>query len=396
MNTAARTLLQAALQDRAADVHPELVALSHALHDDPEVAFEEHRSAARVTDVLARHGFDVTTGVSGLDTAFTATFGTGSLTVGVCVEYDALPDIGHACGHNVIAATSVGAALALARFADQLDITVKAIGTPAEEHGGGKVILLEKGVFDDVAIAMMAHPMPTADIGAHHFPTQAVARFRVHYTGTPAHAAAAPHLGVNAASAAVVAQVAIGQLRQQIPGDHRIAAYVSHGGAAINIIPESTTVECEVRAFTMEEMQALKMKAEWCFAAGAQATGCAMEMEATQPDYADMRADTWFSERYLAHLTALGRTPVTLEPGKAGGSTDFGNISHVMPAIHPALGILGATHMPHTHGFTAETNTPAADDAILVGAKALASAAADLALDAEQRGRALSRLAARS
>lgn len=381
-----RTAQIAATLDAA---RPGLVSLSHALHSDPETAFEEHRSAARLTEFLAAYGFEVTHGVGNLPTAFTATYGSGDLTVGICVEYDALPGIGHACGHNVIAASSLGAALALADLADTLGITVKAVGTPAEEHGGGKVLLLDRGVFDDVTIAMMAHPIAEIDMAPHDFRSQAVSRFLVRYSGTPAHAAAAPHLGVNAASAAVIAQVAIGQLRQQIPGDHRIAAYVTEGGSAINIIPETAMVECEVRAFTLEEMESLKTRVLACFTAGATASGCGMEVEATQPDYADLRPDRPFSERYAAHLTAQGRELTVPAPNSGGGSTDMGNVSHVLPSIHPALGIKGAVHAPHTHGFAGETNTPAADEAIVVGARALAGAAADLAADPVERARVL-------
>lgn len=372
------------IADQIAAERKRLLELSHALHADPELAFEEHRAAERITTCLETSGFAVTRGVGGLPTAFEASYGSGDLTVGICAEYDALDGIGHACGHNIIAASSVGAALALRPVADELDFRIKVIGTPAEERGGGKVLLLERGVFDDVTVAMMAHPM-SVDLVGENFITQAVSRFEVTFTGRPAHAAAAPHLAINALDAAVLSLTAIGLLRQQIPGDHRIAAVIREGGSSINVVPEHTVVECEVRAFTMAEVDALQIRAENCFEAGALATGCELSMTPTQPAYAELKQDAWLSERYAARITALGRTLGSLPGGKAGGSTDMGNVSQAMPSIHPTIGMIGTTSMPHTYGFARDANTPAADQAVLDAAAALASCAADLAGDAEQR-----------
>jgi amidohydrolase len=210
--------------------------MAHDLHTNPELAFEEAHSTDTVITVLAEGGFDIERGTGGLPTAFTATAGTGNLTVALCVEYDALPGVGHACGHNLIAGASVAAALALRPYVDDLGITLKVIGTPAEEHGGGKALLLESGAFDGVSLAVMMHPVHD---GVTYNPTgtsaQAVGRFEAVFTGKAAHAAAAPHQGINAADAAVLSQVAIGLLRQQIPGDHRIACYVAEAGQVTNI-----------------------------------------------------------------------------------------------------------------------------------------------------------------
>ncbi|MFD6127677.1 M20/M25/M40 family metallo-hydrolase, partial [Streptomyces hydrogenans] len=210
--TAARDHSRATLTRR----QDEVLGLSHALHADPELAYEEHRAARRITDLVERAGFDVTRGAYGLPTAFRATVGTGDLVVAICAEYDALPGIGHACGHNVNGSASVAAALALAPLADDLGLTVALLGTPAEESGGGKVDMLRAGAFDDVAAAMMVHAAPQDAVG---LTTLAISSLSVAYSGVPAHAAAMPHRGVNAADAMMIAQVAIAAHRQQmVPG----------------------------------------------------------------------------------------------------------------------------------------------------------------------------------
>src|SRR5271163_3689250 len=194
-----------------------LVTLSHTIHDHPETAFEEDRAAAWTAESLAESGFTVTRGVAGLKTAFSAESGSGPLVVAVCAEYDALPGMGHACGHNIIAASAVGAGMGLAAVADELGITVRVLGTPAEEGGGGKIMMLERGLFDDVHAAMMIHPWPADWLAAICL---AVSHFDVTFAGKSAHASAAPWEGVNAGDAMTVAQVAIGLLRQQLrPGD---------------------------------------------------------------------------------------------------------------------------------------------------------------------------------
>ncbi len=211
-----------------------LVGLSHWIHDNPEVAFEEERSADRVAAALSDGGFDVTTGVCDLSTAFVARTGTGPLHIGICAEYDALPGIGHACGHNVIAAAAVGAGLALARVADDMGLTVSVFGTPAEEGGGGKILMLERGGFEGIHAAMMVHPSPNEQWT---MPCLAISHLDVHYHGKSAHASAYPEEGINAADAITIAQTAVGLLRQHIHHTDRIHGIVTHGGDAPNIVP---------------------------------------------------------------------------------------------------------------------------------------------------------------
>ena len=214
-----------------------LIDVSHTIHAHPELAFEEHRASALLADAAQEAGFTVTRAAYGLETAFEAVRGSGPFPpVVVCAEYDALPDIGHACGHNVIAAAGLGAAIALGEVAEEHGLTVVLLGTPAEEHGGGKVLLLERGAWEGAAMSIMVHGAAGEDVSCTVTGTQAVDRFDVTYTGRAAHAAAAPHKGINAGDAATIALVAIGLLRQQLPSDVRLNAYVEHGGEATNII----------------------------------------------------------------------------------------------------------------------------------------------------------------
>src|SRR6201996_4126861 len=237
----------------------ELIALSHAIHAEPELAFAEHRSCAKTQALVAERGFEITPAAGGLDTAFRADFGSGPLTAGSCAEYEALPEIGHACGHNIIAASAVGTALALAEVADELGLRVALLGTPAEEFGGGKVLLLNAGVFDDVAAAVMVHPGPL-DIAAARSLT--LAAVRVQYHGREAHASATPFLGVNAADAATVAQVAIGLLRQQLAPGQQVHGIVTEGGQVANVIPSRTEMQYTMRATEAWSLSDLQGKVE--------------------------------------------------------------------------------------------------------------------------------------
>lgn len=354
-----------------------LVGLSHRIHAHPELAFEETRASAWVAEALADAGFDVEHGCCELPTAVRATVGTGPLHVGICAEYDALPGIGHACGHNIIAAAAVGAGAALAGLADDLGLTVTVLGTPAEEGGGGKVLMLERGAFDGMDAAMMVHP---AAVEMAAMPGSAVAQVEVSYRGRPAHAGAYPELGVNAADAMTVAQVAVGLLRQQTGADDRIAGIVTEAGTAANIIPDASRGQWIVRAPTMERLAELKARVLRCFEAGALATGCDLATEPVGLDYADLRPDAAMLALYRANAEALGRVFPDLSGGSpAGAATDMGNVSHVVPTIHPMLGLDCLPAVNHQPEFTAACVTPAADRALLDGATAMAWTAIDLA-----------------
>jgi amidohydrolase len=352
-----------------------LVGLSHRVHAHPELKFEEVRSSAWTAGVLADAGLTVESGIFDLPTAFSCSFGTGSLHLAICAEYDALPEIGHACGHNIIAATAVGAALALAPLVDDLDLKISVIGTPAEEGGGGKVFLLERGAFAGVDAAMMVHPAPYEDLTPR---VSAVAHFGVHYEGRPSHAAAAPQLGINAADAMTVAQVAIGLLRQHLrPGD-QVHGFVSHGGDAANIVPAHTDGLWMVRAPTIADLAVTRPRVECCFEAGALATGATLNIEDVSPVYSHMDHQPDIVDVYRANALALGRTPD--DEHEMTFSTDMGNVSLEIPSIHPCIGIESAGAVNHQPEFAGACVNASADRAVLEGALAMAWTAIDLAV----------------
>lgn len=368
--------VRARITASVADHRLAVEAVARTIHANPELAFGEHAAAAALSAFFDEYGWAVQRKVGGLDTAFTATHGHGPVTVAVCLEYDALPGIGHGCGHNLIAGAGALAALALAEVADDLGLTVRAIGCPAEEHGGGKVPLLDAGVFDGCDLAVMVHTVPDG-IRANPAGTssQAVGRYRATFTGQVSHAAAAPHLGVNAADAVVVSQVAIGLLRQQIPGDHRISANVVRVGDVTNIIPGHATVDFECRAFTIEAYEALLPRVQACFEAGALATGCTVEITSEEPVYEPLVQDERLSAAWADALRDLGVDPEAGIP-LPGGSTDMGNVSRRIRSIHPWLPLRGVTAPIHTAEYAAAAATDEAYAAMCLGATALALAVA--------------------
>ncbi|MCX4533645.1 M20 family metallopeptidase [Streptomyces sp. NBC_01669] len=369
-----------------AGVADELLALSHRIHAHPEVAWEEEKAAGWVGDALNDLGFDVRSGTAGLPTAFTATLGSGPLHLGICAEYDALPGLGHACGHNIIAAAAVGAAAGLVPLVDELGLTLTVFGTPAEEGGGGKILMLERGAFDGVHAAMMVHPGPVDVAEADPF---AVAHLKVRYHGKAAHAAAYPEQGRNAADAFTVAQVAIGLLRQQLPGRTRVHGMMTRGGEAPNAIPELTEGRWYVRADTLEQLAELQPRVERCFEAGALASGCELEIEPESRPYSEFRNDAELLAMYRRTATELGRRFETGTPAARmnRASTDMGNVSRVLPAIHPYLGIGSLPAVNHQKEFAAHCVGAAADRAVLDGAAAMALTAATVAADPVQRER---------
>jgi amidohydrolase len=369
------TDVKAAIAGTVDDQGESLIALSHRIHANPETSFEEVQASAWVAETLAAGGFEVDAGVCDLPTAFVATAGSGPLTIAICAEYDALPGIGHACGHNVIAAAAAGAGLALAPLADDLGITVKVMGTPAEEGGGGKIYMLERGAFDGVDAAMMVHPAP---MEMDRFPCLAVSHVDVSYTGKEAHASAFPELGINAADAITVAQTAVGLLRQHIRSTDRIHGIVTHGGDAPNIVPAHTSAKWYIRSKTLKELEQLEPRVYKCFEAGATATGCTHEIELKSPRYSEMIPDERMTALYKANAESLGR--VFAEGGaRVAGSTDMANISLAIPTIHPMLGLGCFPISNHQPEFAAFCITETADRAALDGAKAMAMTVADLA-----------------
>ncbi|HUC05422.1 MAG TPA: amidohydrolase [Acidimicrobiales bacterium] len=366
----------------------ELIALSHAVHASPELCFEEHRSSAATAAALRSGGLSVDEGVYELPTAFESRTGHGALVVTVCAEYDALPDVGHACGHNIIAAAAVGAGLALAEVADDAGLEVRVLGTPAEEGGGGKVLLLERGAFAGVHAAMMIHPWPTERLTGSCL---AVSHFDVHFAGMEAHASAAPWKGVNALDAMTISQVALGLLRQQLPPGDQVHGVITGGGTAANVIPATVTGRFMARSLTIEGLRVLEPRIRACFEAGALATGCSLEFEELSPVYSHMESDADLLGAYRRNAEALGRSFEADDDGAPlpTFSTDMANVSLAVPTIHPLVGIDAGGSVNHQHEFAAACITESADAAVRDGAVALAWTAIDAATDPALRARLL-------
>jgi len=374
-----------ATRERVEQSRERLLDLSHRIHAHPELAMEEERACAWLSETLAEAGFAVESGVGGLPTAFAARSGPGPLRVVVCAEYDALPAIGHACGHNIIAAMAAGAGIGLAAVADEVGVEVTVLGTPAEESVGGKIILLDKGAFAGAHAAMMVHPHPLDVV---ELPIIAVNQLNVRYLGRAAHAAGFPELGVNAADAMVMAQTSIGLLRQHLRATDRVHGIVTKGGDAPNVVPARAEGTWLVRALDLGELEEVEAKVRRCFEAGALATGATLEISPDHPPYAEMHHDAGLAAAYRRNGEALGRRFVgEQEVKRVAGSTDMGNVSLALPSIHPSISIDSLPAVNHQREFTAHCVTPAADKAVLDGAIAMAWTAIDAAVDERLRDR---------
>jgi amidohydrolase len=379
---------KAFVEDRIRRHEDRLIQLSHRIHSTPELAFEEERASSWVADALADAGFSTRRGVFDLPTAVDGLAGRGRLHVGICAEYDALPALGHACGHNVIAAAAVGAGIGLADLADELEITIHVIGTPGEEAGdaGGKVLLAERGAFADLHAAMMVHPAPY-DVATPLL--SALGTFQVNYVGKASHAAAYPELGINAADALTVAQTAIGLLRQHILPTDRIHGVTTKGGDAPNIVPANTSAKYMVRSQRLEDLETLRDRVFRCFEAGAVATGATLDITGGTRPYAQVQHDLPMAGLYQKNAETLGRSfPDLGERGaRSGGSTDMGNVSLIVPSIHPFIGLHSWPVVNHQPEFAAYAGTAAAHRAVIDGAIGLAWTAIDIATDPRHRSR---------
>src|SRR5437764_2052285 len=315
--------------DRHADA---LIAASHRIHEHPELLFEERFAAELLCDMLEGAGLKVERGAYGLETAFAARAGSDGPTIAVLCEYDALPGIGHGCGHNIIATAGLGAGLAAAALADAAGGRVLILGTPGEEGGGGKVLMAEAGAFEGVDAAMMVHP---AGHDLLQMNAIAIATWEVEYFGQEAHAAAFPHRGRNALDAAVLGYNAVAALRQHIQPNERIHGVFTKAGDKPNIVPDHTVAEWYVRSGTITSLQPLKERVLACLEGGATAAGCRMEHRATCPEYSDLRTNGPMADLYRANAERLGRQPSG--SGQVVGSTDMGNVSYLVPSIHPMI-----------------------------------------------------------
>lgn len=370
--------------DRLAD---ELEALSVKIHDHPELAYQEVKACAWLSEFLAKQGFKVEQGAGGVETAFRATIETGEgPTIAILCEYDALPGIGHACGHNVIATSGAGAGAALAAVRAQLPKgRIHVIGTPAEEGGGGKVKLIKAGLFKDVDAAMMIHGRCGTQVWR---PTLGIIKVKCEFFGKASHASSWPWSGVNALNAMIQLFVSLDQMRQQIKPDARIHGIITKGGDQANIIPEHTASEFYLRAPSKDYCKELLRRFEGCAQGAATATGCRVTVTSDPTIHDPLKANFTMAELFGKNLERID-FPVDPDDGEAGyGSTDCGNVSQALPTIHPYIRISPDGIPGHSREFAEWAKSPLARAGMVAGAKALALTALDLVAQPEQLRRA--------
>jgi len=376
MNSA-ETKLQVA--NRVDALKEDLWRIASSLYANPELSFKEFQSADLITSFLGESGFDIEKGTGGLETAFQAVRGESgaSPVIAILAEYDALPEIGHACGHNLIAAAAVGAGLGAASVLDQFAGQIRVIGTPAEEGGGGKRIMVDAGVFEDVDAAMMFHP---ASKNMVFRGSLASMRLRLEFIGKTSHAAASPQEGINALDAMILTFNNINALRQRFDIKDRIAGIITHGGDAANIIPGYTSADFSVRGENENRRAEVLQKLINCAEAAARSTGCELKYEA-MPGYTEIVPNHVIGDLFVENLTSLGRNVLAPEPNERMGSTDMGNVSKVVPAIHPYLETVTKDIAGHTVEFREVCMSEKGKSAMLDAAKAMAMTAVDLLMN---------------
>ena len=361
----------------------QLIGISETIHANPEIRFEEYQAAALLSGVLEENGFDVERGVAGLETAFIGTLSGAGVgpTVAILAEYDALPGLGHACGHNIIGTAALGAGLALQAVLPELAGTVVVVGCPAEEGGAGKAYLVKAGLFEGVDAALMVHPSNrcmTRRLSLTSF------KLDVEYYGKPSHAGASPDQGVNALDAMIVMFSSIGLLRQQLKDDARVHGIITHGGDASNIIPQFTSARLGVRAIDTAYAREVLEKVRGCAEAGAAATGARLAFKVQDVYYEGMLPNPVLADLMDANLTALGLTVSLPEAKPRMGSTDMGNVSQVVPGLHPYVPIAGEDVAGHTAAFAEASRSPMGHEALIQAAKVLAMTAVDLLVNPAQ------------
>ncbi len=363
---------------------PALLDLSHSIHAHPELNFEEHHAHEALTGVLDDNGIDVVRGAYDMPTAFDARVGAADgPTVAVLCEYDALPEIGHACGHNIIGSAGLGAGIAVAKVAEALGGRVAILGTPAEEGGGGKEFMIRRGAFDDIDLAMMVHP---ADRDLRTMHTIAVQQLHVTYDGKAAHAAAAPHQGRNALDAAVLGYNAVAALRQHIRPDERIHGIFTEAGVKPNIVPSRAAAEWYVRSGKLSSLETLKERVHRCLQGGADASGCEMHSQWVDPPFYDMVDNHPLLDVYVKNAMDVGRHPMPeAEGAMVVGSTDMGNVSYAIPSIHPMIKAAPDGTAIHTAEFEVFAGGEEGDRAVVDGALSMALTMVDCLASADTR-----------
>jgi len=353
----------------------QLTQLSLNIHDNPELGFEEEKASAWLTSYLKDSGFNVDRGIAGLATAFRATYGQGRPRVALLAEYDALPEMGHGCGHNIIATSAVGAGVASKPIIDQLGGSVVVLGTPGEESLGGKIDMVKAGAFKEIDVAMIVHPNILNMVAIQ---TLACSSLEVEFFGRPAHAAAQPHKGINALEAMILSFTSINSLRQHIKAEARIHGIITDGGEAPNIVPTHSAALFLIRAPDNEYLAELKDKVINCFTGASIASGARLEYRWRDRTYAPMKNNTTLAQLFSQNLESLGRHVEALDLRFGFGSTDMGNVSQVVPSIHPTISIASPGVSIHTQEFASAAASEAGHEGLMDAAKAMAMTVADI------------------
>ncbi|MFO7995928.1 MAG: M20 family metallopeptidase [Dehalococcoidia bacterium] len=367
--------LKAKAKDAVELQRQQLIQLSLNIHDNPELGFEEKRASAWLAGYLEDSGFHVERGIAGLATAFRATYGQGSPRIALLAEYDALPQIGHGCGHNIIAVSAVGAGVAGKSIIDQLGGSVVVLGTPGEEVFGGKIDMAKAGAFREIDVAMIVHP---ESVNMVTIEALACSSLEVEFFGQPAHAAAQPYKGINALEAMILAFTSINSLRQHIKGEARVHGIITDGGEAANIVPAHSAAAFLIRAPDNEYLDELKDKVLNCFTGASIASGARLEYRWRDKTYAPMKNNATLARLFGRNLESLGRTVEAFDPRFGFGSTDMGNVSQLVPSIHPTIAIAAPEVLIHTQEFAAAAASEAGHEGLMDAAKAMAMTVVDI------------------
>ena len=367
--------LKAKVKDIVESQRRQLIQLSLNIHDNPELGFQEEKASTWLTNYLEDNGFQIEKGIAGLPTAFRATYGQGSPRIALLAEYDALPKVGHGCGHNIIAASAVGAGIASKLAVDNFGGSVVVLGTPGEEVFGGKVDIVRADVFQGIDVAMIVHPN-TRDMVT----TQALAciSLDVEFSGKPAHAAAQPHKGVNALEALILAFNSINSLRQHIKGEARIHGIITDGGEAPNIVPAHSAATFLIRAQDNDYLEELKDKVLNCFIGASLASGATLKYDWGNKTYDPMKNNLTLAQLFSENFELLGRHVKAFDPYFGFGSTDMGNVSQVVPSIHPTVAIASPEVLIHTPEFASAAASDAGHKGLLDAAKTMAMTVVDI------------------
>jgi amidohydrolase len=367
--------LKLGAEDSVESQRQQLVQLSLNIHSNPELGFQEEKASGWLTSYLEQNSFQVERGIAGLATAFRGTYGQGSPRIALLAEYDALPEIGHGCGHNIIAASAVGAGVASKPVIDQLGGSIVVLGTPGEEGFGGKIEMVKAGAFEGIDVAMIVHPntrnMPTEE-------ALACSSLEVEFFGKAAHAAGQPHKGVNALDAMILSFTSINSLRQHISGDARIHGIITDGGEAPNIVPAHSAAVFLIRALDNDYLTELKSKVLNCFTGASVATGARLEYRWRETTYAPMKNNMVLAELFKKNMESLGRQVEPFDPRIGMGSTDMGNVSQVVPSIHATVAIATPEVLLHTPEFAAAAASEAGQEGLIDAAKAMAMTVVDI------------------